>query len=160
MMRQAKVGNDRSADPKWYEANAVETLRGFVNELHSHHKQGYIRIKLEGTLSEGWPSDVSEERIRETIPDPLLLWVDVDTLELNLPPSVARPMEENTDVAEYFRDFGDFSEDIREVHGRVREALEEDASTKTGLLTATQREQFIVDWVRRFEARGFQREKN
>ncbi|MCX6656135.1 MAG: DNA repair exonuclease [Candidatus Bathyarchaeota archaeon] len=160
MMRQAKVGNDRSADPKWYEANAVETLRGFVNELHSHHKQGYIRIKLEGTLSEGWPSDVSEERIREAIPDPLLLWVDVDTLELNLPPSVARPMEENTDVAEYFRDFGDFAEDIREVHGRVREALEEDASTKTGLLTATQREQFIVDWVRRFEARGFQREKN
>jgi hypothetical protein len=69
-------------------------------------------------------------------------------------------MEENTDVAEYFRDFGDFAEDIREVHGRVREALEEDASTKTGLLTATQREQFIVDWVRRFEARGFQREKN
>jgi hypothetical protein len=69
-------------------------------------------------------------------------------------------MAENTDVAEYFRDFGGFAEEIREVHGRVREALEEEASTKTGLLTATQREQFIVDWVRRFEATAFKGEKS
>lgn len=160
VMRQVKIDNGRGADPKWYEAKAVETLRGFVDELHAQHKQGYIRIKLEGTLSEGWPSDVSEDRIRGAVPDPLLLWTDVDTLELNLPPSVARPMAENTDVAEYFRDFGGFAEEIREVHGRVREALEEEASTKTGLLTATQREQFIVDWVRRFEAKTFKGEKS
>jgi hypothetical protein len=154
-----KIGNGRGADPKWYEAEAVKTLRGFVGELHAKGKQGYIRIKLEGTISEGWPSDVSEDRIREAVPDPLLLWVDVDTLELNLPPSVARPMAENTDVAEYFGDFASFAEDIREVHGRVREALEEEASTKTGLLTATQREQFITDWVHRFEAKTFKGRK-
>ena len=159
VMRQMKIGNRRGAEPKWYEAKAIETLQAFVDELHAQHKQGYIRIKLEGTLSEGWPSDVSEDRIREAAQDPLLLWVDVDTLELNLPPSVARPMAENTDVAEYFRDFGGFAEEIREVHGRIREALEEEASTKTGLLTATQREQFIVDWVRRFEAKTFKGEK-
>jgi DNA repair exonuclease SbcCD nuclease subunit len=159
VMRQAKVSSQRGMAPKWYEEKAVETLRSFVDELHNRHKQGYIRIKLEGTLSEGWPTDVSEDRIREAGADPLLLWVDVDTLELNLPPSVARPMAENTDVSEYFRDFGGFAEEIREVHGRVREALEEEASTKTGLLTATQREQFIVDWVRRFEAKRFREEK-
>jgi hypothetical protein len=85
----------------------------------------------------------------------MLLWVDVDTLELNLPPNVARPMTENTDVAEYFRDFGGFAEDIKEVHGHVREALEEESSTKTGLLTATQRAEFISEWVRRLEAKTF-----
>jgi DNA repair exonuclease SbcCD nuclease subunit len=159
LMRQVKIGNKRGADPKWYETKAVETLRIFVDELHAQHKQGYIRIKFEGNLSEGWPSDVSEDRIKEAAMDPLLLWVDVDTLELNLPPIVVRPMAENTDVAEYFKDFGGFAEEIREVHGRVREALEEEASTKTGLLTATQREQYIVDWVHRFEARSFKGEK-
>ena len=159
VMRQAKIVNERGADPKWYEAEAIKVLKGFANELHSKNKQGYIRIKLEGTLSEGWPTDVSEDRIREAVPDPLILWVDVDTLELNLPPSVARPMAENTDVAQYFRDFKGFAEEIREVHGRVREALEEEASTKTGLLTATQRAEFISEWVSRFEAKTFREAK-
>ncbi len=159
LMQQAKVGTQRAMAPKWYEAEAIKTLRGFIDGLHSAHKQGYIRIKLEGTLSEGWPTDVSEDRIREAAKDDLLLWVEVDTLELNLPPSVARPMAENTDVAEYFRGFGGFAEDIREVHGRVREALEEEASTKTGLLTATQRAEYVADWVRRFEAKKFGGEK-
>ena len=155
MMRQVKVGNGRRNTPAWYEGKAIEELRRFADELRAQGKQGYIRIKLEGALSEGWPSDVSEDRVRGAVPDPLLLWVDVDTLELDLPPDVARPAAENTDVAEYFRDFGDFAEEIREIHGHVRDALEEEASTKTGLLTASQREAFVADWVRRFEGRSF-----
>ncbi len=155
VMQQVKIGTQRTMAPKWYEAEAIKTLKGFVSVLHASHKQGYIRIKLDGTLSVGWPTDVSEDRIRDAAKDELLLWVDVDTLELNLPPSVARPMAENTDVAEYFRDFGAFAEDIREVHGHVREALEEEASTKTGLLTATQRAEYISDWVYRFEEKKF-----
>jgi len=159
VMKQAKINNERGADPKWYENEAIKTLRGFAGELHILHKQGYIKIKLEGTLSEGWPTDVNEDRIRDAVPDPLLLWVDIDTLELNLPPSVARPMAENTDVAEYFHDFKSFAEDIREVHSRVREALEEEASTKTGLLTATQRAEFISEWVHRLEDKTFREAK-
>jgi hypothetical protein len=68
-------------------------------------------------------------------------------------------MAENTDVAQYFRDFKGFAEDIREVHGRVREALEEEASTKTGLLTATQRAEFISEWISRLEAKTFREAK-
>ncbi len=44
------------------------------------------------------------------------------------------------------------------MHTRVREALEEQASATTGLLTATQRAPLVEECVERFEARKFREE--
>lgn len=161
LMRQAEVdAGARRMPPKWYEDKILEAVRDFTSEIKTAGKPGYMRVRVRGGLSKGWPSDIGEERKNDLMAaEPRLLWVDIDTLELDLPPSMARPQAENTDVAEYFRDFGSFAEDIREMHGRVRDCLEEEASTKTGLLTATQREHLITEWVYRFEERGFEEKK-
>jgi hypothetical protein len=79
----------------------------------------------------------------------------VETMRLDMPPMAARPERTSGDVAEYFRDFGEFSADIRDMHRRVKEALENEASEQTGLLTPTGRTPFVTDWVERFEARRF-----
>ena len=156
IMKQAIISNQRRAPPAWFEERARSELMSFIKELEANKKQGYLKIKLEGSLSEGWPSDIREEYIREiTKENPLLLWMDLDTLELNLPPEIATSTSEGTDVSVYFKEFGEFADEIRLIHGKVRDTLEEEASTRTGLLTGTQREHFVVDWIRIFEARRF-----
>jgi DNA repair exonuclease SbcCD nuclease subunit len=162
IMKQVVVdAGDRRMPPKWYEEKALDAATAFVTELRAAGKEGYIRVKIRGGLSEGWPSDISLDRLNEVkTSEPYLLWADVDTLDIDLPPSIAHPQAENTDVIEYFKDFGGFAEVIREMHGKVRDSLEEEASTRTGLLTAMQREQLVSEWVRRFEERSFREKKS
>jgi DNA repair exonuclease SbcCD nuclease subunit len=156
IMSQKRVESDRARPPSWYEDRILGEVRAFVSRLREAGKQGYLRVKVRGRLSEGWPSDISMKPVERIMSEePLLLWVDRDTMELDLPESVARPQPENQDVAAYFSGFGAFAEEIREMHGRVRETLEEEASTQTGLLTPTQRAPLVQEWVRRLEAKRF-----
>jgi hypothetical protein len=155
-MRQVIISSRRREAPVWFEDRARSELQSFIKELETNKKEGYLKIKLEGNLSEGWPSDIGEDKILEGAKkNPLLLWLDLDTLELNLPPEIATPTSEGTDISEYFKDFGEFAKEIRLIHGKVRDTIEEEASTRTGLLTGTQREHFISDWIGLFEARRF-----
>ena len=155
-MRQVKVEADRRRPPQWFMDRIRDEVQGFAEELNEAGKQGYLRVVVEGRLSEGFPSDVTTreaEAIMER--EPSLLWVDVETMRLDMPPMAARPERTSGDVAEYFKDFGEFSADIRDMHRRVKEALENEASEQTGLLTPTGRTPFVADWVERFEARRF-----
>ncbi|MDP7208151.1 MAG: hypothetical protein QGH14_06170, partial [Candidatus Bathyarchaeota archaeon] len=90
---------------------------------------------------------------------PNLLWVDVDTIRVEMPLVAGVPEREQIDVAEFFAPIGEFAEEIGEMHTRVREALEEQASATTGLLTASQRAPLVEEWVERFEARKFREEE-
>ena len=65
------------------------------------------------------------------------------------------PGGEEVAVEEFFRDFGPFAEEIAEMHERVRETLEEEASVETGLLTPSKRRPLIEEWLRRFEEHSF-----
>jgi len=156
VMRQVKVEADRRRPPQWFMGRIRDEVQAFADELRAAGKQGYLRVVVEGRLSEGFPSDVTTreaEAIMER--EPGLLWVDVETMRLDLPPMAARPERTSGDVAEYFSEFGEFSADIRDMHRRVKEALENEASEQTGLLTPTARAHFTAEWVERFEARRF-----
>jgi DNA repair exonuclease SbcCD nuclease subunit len=160
VMRQVEVEPPRRQTPEWFRSQILAAVRGFTEELRSIKKKGYLRVVVKGTLSEGFPGDVTLEDVeRLRISEPLLLWVDVDTMELELPSMAIRPDREQVNVAEFFSAFGDFAGEIQEMHGRVRDALEEEASVQTGLLTPSQRTPLLEEWLRRLEARRFRREE-
>lgn len=159
VMKQTVVKSGRRRSTEWYRERIVDAVSGFVEELRSARKQGYMRVVVEGGLSEGFPSDlVLDEVDRMVEKEPLLLWVDVDRMGLDLPPVAIRPEREPESVAEFFKDFDKFADDIREMHVMVRDVLEEEASVQTGLLTPSQRGPLIAEWLGRFEERRFKEE--
>ena len=156
LMKQASVRHRGRRPPEWYRGRIVKAVEAFVEELRRAGKPGYVRVTVEGGLSEGFPSDIildEVERLRRE--EPLLLWADVDTMGLDLPQWFVRPEREEVDIAEFFSDFGEFAEEIQEMHGMVRDSLEEEASVQTGLLTPSLRKPLVTEWLRRFEARRF-----
>ena len=155
VMRRAVVRSERRRPPEWYRVRIVEAVEAFVEELRRAGKHGYLRVVVKGGLSEGFPSDIALDEVERLKEEQLLLWVDVDTIELDLPPMAVRPEREELDVAEFFSDFGEFAGEIREMHGMVREVLEEEASVQTGLLTPSRRAPLVAEWLRRFEGRRF-----
>jgi DNA repair exonuclease SbcCD nuclease subunit len=156
VMRQVNVVSDRRRPPQWFMENVDREIQSFVDELNRTERSGYIRIVVKGQLSEGFPSDINTLAVREVVErESHLLWVDLETMMLDLPPMMARPEINSSDVTEFFSDFGDFSHDIREMHVKVKDALDNEASEQTGLLTPTGRSRFILDWVERFKSRRF-----
>ena len=158
LMKQVDVKPERRQSPEWYRSRITEAVKGFVEELKRAKKHGYIRVAIKGELSEGFPSDITLEEV-EAIrkAQPLLLWVDVDTMGLDIPPMAIRADHDQVNIAEFFSTFGEFAGDIKEMHVRVKEALEEEASVQTGLLTPSQRTPLLEEWLRRFEESSFRR---
>ena len=158
-MKQARIDSDRRRNPAWFSKRILEEVELFRAELEKAGKEGYLRIRVRGPLRDGFPGDIDLEPVtRLTQEDPRLLWVDVDTLGVEMPLVAGAPEREQIDVAEFFAPLGEFAGEIGEMHTRVREALEEQASATTGLLTATQRAPLVEEWVERFEARTFREE--
>jgi DNA repair exonuclease SbcCD nuclease subunit len=159
LMKQERVEADRMRDPAWYRDQILSRVEDFVAELEKAGKPGYLRIRVEGGLRDGFPSDIDLSGVVQRVEsEELLLWVDVDTLRLELPLIAGLPEREQVDVAEFFSGFGEFAEEIKEMHLRVRETLDEQASLQTGLLTPSQRTPLVNEWVERFEARSFREE--
>lgn len=159
-MKRALVETDRRQTPGWFSERILEQVQIFRGELEKAGKPGYLRVRVRGPLKDGFPGDIDLEGVRDAHrEDPSLLWVDVDTLGVEMPLLAGTPERERVDVAEFFSGFGELAEDIREMHGRVREAIEEAASPQTGLLTQSQRIPFVEDWVKRLEARTFRGEE-
>ena len=159
VMKQTVIKSGRRRSIDWYRRRIVEEVSEFVEELRRDGKPGYLRVVVEGKLSEGFPSDIvldEVDRMREA--EPLLLWVDADRMGLDLPLMAVRPEREPVSVAEFFKDFGEFADDIRDMHVMVRDVLEEEASVQTGLLTPSQRGPLVVEWLSRFEGRRFKEE--
>jgi predicted phosphodiesterase len=159
LMRGARVESDRERTPRWYGDRILEQVRTFTEELRNVGKRGYLRVRVKGRLSEGFPSDIDLGEVDELKgAEPLLLWVDVDTMALDLPPLMVRPTVDHLDVAEFFKDFGEFAEDIREMHRSVGETLDGEASLQTGLLTPSRRKPLVEEWMERLEKRRFKGE--
>jgi DNA repair exonuclease SbcCD nuclease subunit len=154
-MKQVDISSDRRRPPSWYSERVAKEVDQFLIILKESGRPGYLRLRLEGGLTEGFPSNIHYSQPD----DPLLLWVDVDTMKMELPPLMVRPQRDRLDIKEYFSIFGEFSGDIQEMHRKVGEALEEKASTTTGLLRPSQRLQYITEWVKRFESRTFKEEE-
>lgn len=158
MMKQVNVESHGLEKPTWFGSRVTGAVNEFSEELKRSGKPGYLRVYVKGMLSEGYPRDIPLEGLDEIKSEnPLLIWVDVDTLDLESPPVISQYDLERVESPEYFTAFGAFAEDIREMHSRVRDVLEEEASIQTGLLTQSHRAPLINEWVKRFEARGFWR---
>ena len=156
VMKQVRVESERRREPSWYGEAILSEVEAFRRELKEAGKPGYLRIRAEGKLSSGYPGDIDLSPVGRLVEsDPLLLWVDVDTLRLEMPLLASVPERERVDIREFFAGFGEFAEDIGEMHSRIRETLEEEASLQTGLLTPSQRAGLVKEWVERLEARSF-----
>ena len=135
-------------------------VQKFQGELVEQKKNGYLRIRVRGLIRDGFPSDIDLKPVELLVDeDPQLLWVDVNTLGVEMPLQARSPEREKIDVGEFFSSFGDFAQSIKEMHGLVWETLEEEASVTTGLLTPSQRSFLVEEWVRRFESRNFSEEE-
>jgi len=160
MMKRALVETERRQTPRWFSDQILEQIELFRKELEKAGKPGYLRIRVRGPLKDGFPGDIDLDGVRDIHrEDPRLLWVDVDTLGVEMPFLAGTPERERVDIAEFFSPFGELAEDIKEMHGKVREAIEESASPQTGLLTQSQRAPFVEEWVSRLEARTFREEE-
>jgi len=156
VMKQVRVESERRREPSWYGEAVLREAEAFRRELGEAGKPGYLRIRAEGKLSSGYPGDIDFSPVGRLVEsDPLLLWVDVDTLRLEMPLLASVPERERVDIREFFAGFGEFAEDIGEMHSRIRETLEGEASLQTGLLTPSQRADLVKEWVERLEARSF-----
>ncbi len=159
-MKQIEIKPNEKQSPNWYRDRIGEAVVEFVGELKRARKRGYLRIVVKGELSEGFPSDITLDEVQRIRRDePFLLWVDVDTMELDAPRVLLHPNLEQVNVAEFFSPFGDFARNIQEMHMRVGETLEEEASVQTGLLTPIQRTPLIKEWLKHFEEKRFEEEQ-
>ena len=158
-MKRARIDSERRQTPAWFSRRVLEEVNLFRSDLKRTGKEGYLRIRVRGPLRDGLPGDIDLDSVNRLIhDDPSLLWVDVDTIGVEIP-LVARAVEqEQIDVATFFAPLGEFAGEITKMHTRVREALEEQASATTGLLTASQRVSLVEEWVGHFEARKFREE--
>jgi DNA repair exonuclease SbcCD nuclease subunit len=156
MMKQATVESSRRRAPDWYSDRILEEVESFRKALAESGKEGYLRIRVQGLLEGGYPGDIDLTPVSALIEgDPLLLWVDIDTLRLELPLTAGVPEREVIDLREFFSDFGGFADEVGSMHARVREVLEEEASLQTGLLTPSSRAPLVKEWVERFEKVSF-----
>jgi DNA repair exonuclease SbcCD nuclease subunit len=159
VMKQVMVDPSRRKSPSWFSKRIEERVRSFLEDLRTTGKPGYLKIRLRGGLSEGFPSEINLTDVNGVVEsDDHLLWVDVDAMNLELPPSMIRLEREHLDVAEFFSELGDFADDIRGMHVKVAEVLEEEASLQTGLLTRSRRIPLVEEWVKLLEGRSFRGE--
>ncbi len=155
-MKQVHINTVRRRTPEWFSKRILEEVTLFISELIKRNKAGYLRIRVRGSIADGFPGDIDLEPINQLIRDNVhLIWVDINTLGIELPLLAGVPEREQIDINEFFSALGEFALEIGEMHSRVRETLEELASATTGLLTASQRIPLIHEWVDRFEARTF-----
>lgn len=159
-MRKMEIEGKGKAPPSWYQEKVLEAVRAFLKELRETRKSGYLRVVVRGELSEGFPSDIDLSGVEAARKgESGLLYVDVDTMELEVPRLGFALERERIDIAEFFKDFGGFAAEIGEMHAKVREVLEESASVQTGLLPQSQRIPLIEEWLRRFRERSFGEEE-
>lgn len=158
-MKRVLVESERRRDPLWFSSKIIEQAKLFSAELKKANKPGYLRIRVRGPLRDGFPGDIDLNSARDLVKDDSrLLWVDIDTLGVEMPLLAGTPERERIDITDFFSVIGEFAEDIREMHGKIRETIEESASPQTGLLTQSQRTPFIDEWIKRLEDRNFRRE--
>ncbi|KKN47913.1 hypothetical protein LCGC14_0658120 [marine sediment metagenome] len=163
IMKQVNIDSERRRDPSWYSEQILEKVELFSSELAAADKSGYLRVRVRGSLRRGFVNEIDQTKVDEIVKgDPRFLWLDVDTLGVEMPIAIVTPNgspSENLQevIASFFLGFEDFAEDIGEMYVKAQEALEETASEQTGLLTSSQRGPFVDEWVSRFEGRRFRR---
>ncbi len=164
IMKQVNIDSERRRPPSWYTEQILEKVELFSSELATADKSGYLRVRVRGSLLKGFVNEIDQTKVDEIVKaDPRFLWLDVDTLGVEMPISIITPNggsgSENLQevIAKFFSGFEDFAEDIGEMYVKTQETLEEVASEQTGLLTASQRGPFVDEWVKRFEGHQFRR---
>ena len=165
IMKQVNIDTEKRHVPVYYGLKILEKVESFSSELEAADKSGYLRIRVRGRLQMGFVSEIDQSEVDEIVKaDPRFLWLDVDTLGVEMPIAIVTPNGSSSVnlqevITKFFSGFEDFAEDIGEMYVKAQETLEEIASEQTGLLTSSQRGPFVEEWVGRFEGRRFRREE-
>ena len=156
VMSRVVVSPSTPMSPGWFSEAIVREVRRFSERLKEVGKPGYLKVVVEGQLSEGLPADVNLLGVeREVEGNPLLLHVDVDFAGLELPPLYVAAPTRVVRLEEFLSEFGDFAPEVSGMYRRVVDELEEHASLRTGLLPKSVRMRLVDEWLRLFRERRF-----
>ncbi len=135
--------------PDWFASQTLRVVKDFIEELERRGKKGYLRIVLKGKLSEGLPMDINLNRVMELKSQcKKLLHVEVDSLNLELPPLEVKLESGRINVREFFKGFETIVDEIESMHTKIEDALDEFASPQTGLLRKSLRHEFVEEWLK------------
>ena len=154
-IRNASIdGGEVSRTGEWFRERARAEIEDFSRELRGLGSGGILRIALKGLIDgdrydleaglEGMALEVRRE-------NPLLVHVEIENhlLERGVTLGVGGPLTKEELLMEILKPL---SEEARagalELINEVEMALEEEASTKTGLLTGSRRREFVKRWER------------
>lgn len=146
-------------NPSWFISRVDEAVASFSDHIKKEGRQGILRIALRGIL-DGNRFDLEDEvrrRVRNLIQEnPHIIHVEVDNSlnEISLPEV---PVSEITRREEFLREvfsvLGEkFMLQALTLAEKIREILEEKASSKTNLLKETDRGPFVEEWLKILES--------
>lgn len=147
-------GGETPRPKEWFKEATLNQIRGYTRELEGEGAKGILRVALRGLIEEGrYDLELElENRIREMKEEkPLLIHVELENSinEKGVAPSLGGALNREELLMELFKPL---EEEARakalELVNEVELALEEEASTRTGLLTESRRREYVERWKR------------
>ena len=152
-IRNSKVSSMEAVKPKeWFIENALREIKSYYSYLSDKGVDGILRLVISGYLEKGDPSEIDltlRKELSKLMSQGRLVYVDLVNLVEEIPQKIVFPkIGTGLDyVATILKPFG---ENISEALSLVEEigiALDEKASSKTGLLTGLDRSHFVKKWL-------------
>lgn len=150
-------GGETPRDREWFKENTLCRIGEYIEELESQGAKGILRLALKGVV-EGGRYDLEaelESLVREVKGErPSLIHVELENRldERGAAPGLGGTLSREELLMELFKPLG---EEARrralELVNEVEIALEEEASTRTGLLTESRRREYVRRWGRILE---------
>ncbi|MEM2893949.1 MAG: metallophosphoesterase [Candidatus Bathyarchaeia archaeon] len=154
-IKSATVEGGEAPRPReWFKDATLNQIRDYTEELEGQGVKGILRIALEGVVEEGrYDLELELENLIRRVKEeePLLLHVEVES-RLN-EKGVTQILRGTLNREELLMElFKPLDEEARakalELVNEVELALEEEASTRTGLLTESRRREYVERWKR------------
>ncbi len=159
MMRNISISSELPRPQEWYLVNVLRESEKYTAELESKGEEGILRIIIEGTIK-GDKYELEEllrsELMRVKDENPCLLYVALENRlreEAQTEPMKSAGKDEILETALELLGEKSMAEAARLIE-EVEMALDEEASSKTGLLTDSARRRFVERWLKILEAEG------
>lgn len=143
-------GEGRVRQVEWYREQAASAVKSFIEDLGG--REGILKIVLRGVVDGDRleAESASEAEARKAAEGARnLIYVEVES-QLEEVSAAPQPSAATRDqfLSEVFGSILGFSEEALSLVSEVEAALEERASAKTGLLTESDRREFVRRWLK------------
>lgn len=154
-VRSTTVEGGETPRPRgWFKERVLNQIRGYIKELEGDGVKGILRVAMKGLVEEGrYDLEVElENLIREMKEEePLLIHVELENSlnEKGITPILGGGLNREELLMELFKPLGGEARvKAMELVEEIELTLEEEASTKTGLLTESRRREYVKRWKR------------